>query len=379
MGVRFGKVTGACFAALLALVLAPPAWATFTIGSNLSDPFANTLNCNAFATGCTASFGLGLPAASAAPNGLASPANGIVVRWRVKSGASPSLTALRILRPGNSVTRGAVTTSEAGMPNASAVSEFPTRLPIAAGDQIGIDSKFPPFASLAGTEFRYWAPTLVDGAPASGSTAFANSVLLINADIELDQDADGYGDETQDLCPREATEHEGCVLTVNVGPGGTVTGPGIDCPGDCTEAYPSTTTVDLTATPDPGFGGSFDASSGCLGPVMTDCQFLMANNRTVSASFLDNTPPNTTITKAPKRRSTKAKIKIKFTADDSDARFQCALDTDHFRSNAFCNSPFKDKVEPGKHTFLVRAAQALPGDLVDETPAKAKFRVLPKH
>ena len=31
---------------------------------------------------------------------------------------------------------------------------------------------------------------------------------------------------------------------------GTVTGPGINCPGDCTETYPAGTPVTLTATAD---------------------------------------------------------------------------------------------------------------------------------
>ena len=35
----------------------------------------------------------------------------------------------------------------------------------------------------------------------SGSASRDNTELLINADIEPDADNDGYGDETQDLCP----------------------------------------------------------------------------------------------------------------------------------------------------------------------------------
>jgi len=366
--------------AVAAFVLAAPAEAVYTVGSNLNDPFSNTLNCSGFATGCTASFGLTAPAASVASSGLSSPANGVVVRWRIKSGAAPASTALRILRPGNSNTRAAVTTSEVQVPAASTTTTFDTRLPIAAGDQIGIDSKFPPFASAASSEVRYWAPALVDGAAASGSSAFANSLLLVNADIELDQDGDGYGDESQDHCPLEATEHDGCVLTVSVGPGGSVTGPGISCPGDCTEAYAAGTSVELTAHPDPGFGDpAFDSASSCLHPSPDICRLTLAQNRAVSATFIDTSPPDTSITKAPKKRSTKHKVRIKFGADDADARFQCALDTDKFPSNKFCTSPFRARVETGKHVFMVRAAQAPPGALVDPTPAKVKFRVLPKH
>ena len=35
----------------------------------------------------------------------------------------------------------------------------------------------------------------------------ANRELLVNADIEHDDDGDGYGDETQDLCPGDETRH----------------------------------------------------------------------------------------------------------------------------------------------------------------------------
>lgn len=41
----------------------------------------------------------------------------------------------------------------------------------------------------------------------------------------------------------------------------------------------------------------------------------------------------------------------------------------------FCTSPFKAEVEPGKHVFLVRTVDA--GNLVDKSPAKLKFKVLP--
>ena len=49
-------------------------------------------------------------------------------------------------------------------------------------------------------------------------------------------------------------------------------------------------------------------------------------------------------------------MKIKFSSDEAPPRFQCALDKTHF--TGFCESPFKAKVEPGKHKFLVRAVDA---------------------
>ena len=46
----------------------------------------------------------------------------------------------------------------------------------------------------------------------------ANQELLVNADIEHDADGDGYGDETQDLCPGDPTRHTTCLANlVDVG------------------------------------------------------------------------------------------------------------------------------------------------------------------
>lgn len=64
-------------------------------------------------------------------------------------------------------------------------------------------------------------------------------------------------------------------------------------------------------------------------------------------------------------------VKFKFRSDEKGSRFQCALDRKRFKG--FCSSPYKAKVKPGKHVFLVRAVDA--GNLVDKSPAKAKFRV----
>jgi hypothetical protein len=40
--------------------------------------------------------------------------------------------------------------------------------------------------------------------------------LLVNADIERDGDGDGYGDETQDLCPGDPTRHTACLSNLSV-------------------------------------------------------------------------------------------------------------------------------------------------------------------
>jgi hypothetical protein len=68
---------------------------------------------------------------------------------------------------------------------------------------------------------------------------------------------------------------------------GTVTGPGINCPGDCTETYADGQQVNLTATPSGGssFGGWSGACSGAGG-----CQLTMDADKQATATFNPGSP-----------------------------------------------------------------------------------------
>jgi Bacterial Ig-like domain len=95
------------------------------------------------------------------------------------------------------------------------------------------------------------------------------------------------------------------------------------------------------------------------------------NTAVATRSFSVKGPPETTITKGPKK-TRKLRPKFKFTSTDSDATFECKLDKGQFAS---CASPFRTpKLKPGKHKLKVRAIGA---GGTDGTPAVRKFRVLP--
>ena len=87
----------------------------------------------------------------------------------------------------------------------------------------------------------------------------------------------------------------------------------------------------------------------------------------------DQQAPNTRITKQPRKKTTKRKIKIKFTVTE---RSQTTCQVDRRRPRA-CQSPFKFKVKRGRHKIKVGATDAV--GLVDQTPATAKFRVVKKR
>jgi hypothetical protein len=83
--------------------------------------------------------------------------------------------------------------------------------------------------------------------------------------------------------------------------------------------------------------------------------------------------PQTKILKGPKAKSAKTTAKFKFNSSVAGSSFQCKLDKKPFKK---CRSPktYK-KLKPGKHVFKVRAVG--PTGLVDKTPAKRKFQILP--
>jgi trypsin len=83
-------------------------------------------------------------------------------------------------------------------------------------------------------------------------------------------------------------------------------------------------------------------------------------------------PPNTRISKHPKKKSAKKKAKFKFKADEP-ATFQCKLDKKKFKP---CGSKFKKKVSRKKHKIKVRAVDSV--GQVDPKPAKFKWKVRKK-
>jgi len=88
-------------------------------------------------------------------------------------------------------------------------------------------------------------------------------------------------------------------------------------------------------------------------------------------AFPDTQVPETKLKKKPKGKTTKRKVKFKFTSDDPAATFECKLDRKPWKA---CKSPKKVRVKPGRHRFKVRAIDAAGN--ADKSPAKARFRVV---
>jgi hypothetical protein len=205
---------------LASLGVIAPARAATTVGNNLDQdrtPSPTVSVCDGSDTTCTVVPKSLIPANQAA-GGLVA-VSGVVVRWRVKSAAqAPNVSvALRVVRGGDTATGLGRSDLEGMTSQPAPIFTFPTRLPVAAGDRLGVEMSVPAGATsapIAATttsagSWDRWQPALGFG-ETRRRTSDKPFELLLNADIEPDADADGWGDETQDNCPGSAGPVNGC-------------------------------------------------------------------------------------------------------------------------------------------------------------------------
>jgi len=146
------------------LVFPAGAQAAVTFGADLSQtPDGSTPAC------CDAA--LGSPAA---------PFTGVLVRWSLRTDSAVSVQPAAY-RVGSSTP----VDSDATMTTSTPLTSAAVRLPMRAGDRLGVHR------------------------PTSGTmpVAVAGATLLVSGVLEPDADNDGFGDESQDACPAESSLH----------------------------------------------------------------------------------------------------------------------------------------------------------------------------
>ena len=183
---------------------AEPAAADVTVGSALGARADLVTSCRS-PGGCTAA------AAGLGGRPVAIGADGVIVRWRIRA-ATRGTAALRVLRP---EAGGAYASVGAGprqllakRPRAGrdAAYVFAVRIPVQRGDRLAVDLGRGPAGVYhlrreAGFATLGFEPAITGDQPRVATSALDGAELLINADVELDADGDGFGDETQDNCP----------------------------------------------------------------------------------------------------------------------------------------------------------------------------------
>jgi hypothetical protein len=175
----------AVVATVLFAASASPAGAVVRIGSNLSRVPNSAANYSPRPTFSN----LSLAPDRRAPDGLSSPVNGTVERWRIRVGDSTRVTNLRIIRPlGSGLFTGAGTSASVTPPT-HATTSYNVQLPIRIGDYLGLDCCDPDFFApeaeffVTGTGVRNeWQPSLADGATRAPNRTNAYEIA-VNADI----------------------------------------------------------------------------------------------------------------------------------------------------------------------------------------------------
>lgn len=108
-----------------------------------------------------------------------------------------------------------------------------------------------------------------------------------------------------------------------------------------------------------------DADGDGFGDVTQDLCPELASTQTACG-----VAPETTVTKAPKKKSTKRKAKIRFTSSVAGSTFTCTVDKKQAKP---CTSPFTKTYTYGKHTVVITAIG--PDGTADPSPAVVKFKV----
>lgn len=145
---------------------------------------------------------------------LWAPSGGVVTRWKVNSAyPTPVLEAMGVFRPLEAGKFELIGESDEETVKSGA-NAFPTRLPVQAGDRLGllpVEEESPLYCATSDNGDHTWSRpgSIGIGAPHVFSAGVKVRVPLVSV-IEPDRDGDGYGDETQDKCPQSVAYQGPC-------------------------------------------------------------------------------------------------------------------------------------------------------------------------
>jgi hypothetical protein len=194
----------------LVLLAAAPALAGTEVGSACE---ANEVSVEARAL-----ISLANPAGSPLPAVV--PQAGVITGWRSRvSSTAETFARVKVVRP---VDRGAAGTGfqviaqSEPEPLTAGTNSFSTRIPVQAGDLVGLSGDAPghpnepPSCEEPGGRVEALEGDPPVGAEASEAFEFVGHQVPLVAIVEPDVDRDGFGDETQDLCPQSAATQSAC-------------------------------------------------------------------------------------------------------------------------------------------------------------------------
>lgn len=145
---------------------------------------------------------------------LAAPA-GVVTEWKVDSGLASILAEnLRVFRPTGKPDEFEAVADSPNEPILPGANAFKARIPVRAGDRFGAYAPSPSGALYCNSASAADVMGAVHFDSGVGSTQVftpnPSFQVALSAIVEPDADGDGYGDQTQDRCPRGRAYHGEC-------------------------------------------------------------------------------------------------------------------------------------------------------------------------
>ena len=146
------------------------------------------------------------------------PSNGVITGWTFLADSDGAQLKLKAVRPIDGGQYSVVGESALQAVTGGQQQSFATRIPVNAGDLIGT-------AAASGKSVAYTGAqgdnvVLTPGDQPPGTSGGFSNVQGIRTDVvatlEPDADGDGYGDETQDLCPTDPSLQTRCTSNLNL-------------------------------------------------------------------------------------------------------------------------------------------------------------------
>jgi hypothetical protein len=211
-GMRSRLITILSVATLFA-VLPVAASASTSVGATPPPGSTTAADCNADSGHVTRT-------STGVTNPYIATVSGVVTEWQFQATTNPGTLVFQILNgdPAMNTTFTPVVESTPEVAAADTLNKFATRLPITAGQFVGLRTITTShgcyyLGSTGFTDFGSTAPPAPT--PASGPSSYGNAsgtaATNIAATIEPDADGDGYGDETQDGCVTSKLRQDDCV------------------------------------------------------------------------------------------------------------------------------------------------------------------------
>jgi hypothetical protein len=215
-GVRKLALAASAAAAFGALAMPAVSDAAVTFGSSLErDPSTSEQQrqCAPAAPPCTR---VGYIYPGQDPQIQASPIDGVVVKFRLKSQTTNPVT-FRVARltpqgPNTMLATGGAVGPTVALKGDQSIEEFASSVPIKAGDHLALEGDVisAQYANDGGKRHYIYGPKLVEGQGPRAQSDTSSRQLLLQAVVEPDSDKDGKGDESQDQCPTDPSTAGTC-------------------------------------------------------------------------------------------------------------------------------------------------------------------------